>query len=366
MEGLGDLPGGAFASSARGVSRDGTVVVGRASAASVEEVFRWTATDGMKSLGNPGECYYCRVSVSDDGSVVVGDTRESDGSVESFVWDSVHGLRGFREMLVDEYKLDLTGWSSLAAFSLSGDGKVIVGGGWHDGHGEAFVADLRVVPEPVSTTLATWLLVCGLSARRRIARAAIAVTTTALLATASFGQCTPDPSLWTVLSVPPGRTAGTPVVCYDPATGLLTIDSRGMDGVAQTIGNADEIQGDDIGPIAFILWDGTLGQMLLPQFLNGVAWVMGNTVSTTRVIGTPVTGWYLPVGITGVLQYPTGLTPDHFYPYVELTINFAPNQPGGIMLGSVQFVPEPSALAIGVMALALFRSARAFSRAGVR
>ena len=52
---LGDLPGGNFASSAQGVSADGSVVVGGVDSSSEQEAFRWTTGGGMVGLGNlPG------------------------------------------------------------------------------------------------------------------------------------------------------------------------------------------------------------------------------------------------------------------------------------------------------------------------
>ena len=53
FSGLGDLSGGSsFTSFARGVSADGTVVVGRSISVNGFEAFRWTQTDGMVGLGD--------------------------------------------------------------------------------------------------------------------------------------------------------------------------------------------------------------------------------------------------------------------------------------------------------------------------
>jgi probable HAF family extracellular repeat protein len=69
---LGDLPGGAFSSQARGVSADGSVVVGNSISASGLEAFRWTAAGGMIGLGDlPGSFGSGASSVSADGAVVV-------------------------------------------------------------------------------------------------------------------------------------------------------------------------------------------------------------------------------------------------------------------------------------------------------
>ena len=53
--GIGDLPGGDFLSSARGISADGTVVVGDSHSSSGCEAFRWTEATGIVGLGDlPG------------------------------------------------------------------------------------------------------------------------------------------------------------------------------------------------------------------------------------------------------------------------------------------------------------------------
>ena len=69
---LGVLPGGDY-SEARGVSANGTVVVGFAvNAAGRERAFRWTASGGMQDLDTLGGYVSYAYGVSADGSVVVG------------------------------------------------------------------------------------------------------------------------------------------------------------------------------------------------------------------------------------------------------------------------------------------------------
>src|SRR5262245_39810238 len=55
FQGLGDLPGGPFASRVQEISADGQTVVGYSSSTSGDEPFRWTQTTGMVGLGTlPG------------------------------------------------------------------------------------------------------------------------------------------------------------------------------------------------------------------------------------------------------------------------------------------------------------------------
>jgi len=151
MVGLGDLPGDNFQSRARGVSDDGSVVVG----ASVSdfgnfEAFRWTAEDGMVGLGDlPGGL---DLSLADDanadGSIIVGRSR-AGASDAAFIWDADNGMRDLKQVLMDDFGLDLTGWSLNEAHAISADGTMIAGTGTNpDGNPEGWIA---VLPEPEPT-----------------------------------------------------------------------------------------------------------------------------------------------------------------------------------------------------------------------
>lgn len=97
IEALGDLPGGEFHSSARGVSPDGSVIVGNSKAGgatSVDfgEAFRWTEPGGMVSIGYLGgdAIIFARgEGASDGGLTVVGQTT---GSNAPFKWTSATGM----------------------------------------------------------------------------------------------------------------------------------------------------------------------------------------------------------------------------------------------------------------------------------
>lgn len=76
-----------------------------------------TKTRGMRSEA---------LAITKDGSVIVG---YSCG--DPFVWDRVNGMRSLKKVLVDDYHLDLTGWSLEEATGISDDAKTIIGHGWH-------------------------------------------------------------------------------------------------------------------------------------------------------------------------------------------------------------------------------------------
>jgi probable HAF family extracellular repeat protein len=165
MLGLGELLGAGSYSVAYDVTPDGSVVVGALASpiAGPREPFRWTAQGGMVGLGNLPDGSYDDAEaygVSADGSVIVG--RGFDGArPRSFIWDAGHGMRALEEVLVDEYGLDLGGWSSLLVAAISADGRTLVGSGVNPDRGnEAWVAVLdHSVPEPATGLLVSLGLV---------------------------------------------------------------------------------------------------------------------------------------------------------------------------------------------------------------
>jgi probable HAF family extracellular repeat protein len=146
MVGLGDLPGGANQSLANSVSADGSVVVGNGRSAVSMEPFRWTSGGGMVGLGRlPGGKSCLALGASADGSVVVGWGDSASGAFEAFIWDATNGMRSLHDVLVDDYGLDLTGWTVRRAQDASTDGSVLVGFGINpDGNTEAWIA---VIPK---------------------------------------------------------------------------------------------------------------------------------------------------------------------------------------------------------------------------
>ena len=144
MTGLGDLPGGTNWSRALGISADGSVVVGQSRSAFGYEAFRWE--DGlMTSLG--GGLYSAALDASADGSVIVGD------SGGAFIWDAENGIRNLQDVLVNDFDLDLTGWTLWSAEGISDDGLTIVGYGLNpDGYTEGWIA---TIPEPATLFLLT-------------------------------------------------------------------------------------------------------------------------------------------------------------------------------------------------------------------
>jgi len=158
MIGLGTLPG-SLGSSAYGVTEDGSIVVGRCYSGR-GEAFMWTASTGMVGLGFlPGWSNSWARDVSADGSVVVGCCM-TDIGWEAFIWDESNGMRNLKEVLENDFGLDLTGWTLNYANGISADGTVIVGRGDNpEGKREAWVvtfyepaieAKVKIVPNTLN------------------------------------------------------------------------------------------------------------------------------------------------------------------------------------------------------------------------
>jgi len=124
---LGDLPGGIFSSEANAISADGSVVVGRGNvnvfvSGGEGVAFRWTRDGGMDALGDlpGGSLKSIARGVSADGSVIVGQGNTAAGP-EAFRWTAAGGMVGLG---------DLPGGNvGSGAFDVSADGSVIVGVG---------------------------------------------------------------------------------------------------------------------------------------------------------------------------------------------------------------------------------------------
>jgi len=146
MAGLGVLPGGYSTSAAHGVSADGSVIVGESSVSFTSEAFRWTSGGGMVGLGDlpGGDFASAAAAVSADGSVVVGYGRSASG-IEAFRWTVEGGMVGLGDLPGGDF--------ASAAWAISADGSVVVGQGsiplgwtqafrWTSGGGMVGLGDL--------------------------------------------------------------------------------------------------------------------------------------------------------------------------------------------------------------------------------
>jgi uncharacterized membrane protein len=128
---VGDVP---VHSIARDVSNDGSIVVGDTETANA---FRWSTTFGLQFIAPDDSQDTFAYATDADGSVIVGQI----GFQRAYVWDETHGLRDLQNLLAAQ-DADLTGWALERAFGVSGDGRTIVGDGKHGGNTEAWIATL--------------------------------------------------------------------------------------------------------------------------------------------------------------------------------------------------------------------------------
>jgi len=119
FNGIGDLPGGPYQSFAEAISADGSTVVGQGRDADGSQAWRWTPSGGLEGLGHmsplaTGIAY----GVSADGSVIAGNGFSSNGD-EAFRWTEATGMQGIGSL--PSASFDST------ARDISEDGTTIVG-----------------------------------------------------------------------------------------------------------------------------------------------------------------------------------------------------------------------------------------------
>jgi hypothetical protein len=74
-------------------------------------------------------------------------------------------MRSLKQVLVDEFDLDLSAWHLYEATGISADGRTIVGKGYHYGFGtEAWIAH---IPEPATLSMLAFAALALGSHRRR-------------------------------------------------------------------------------------------------------------------------------------------------------------------------------------------------------
>ena len=130
---------------ATAVSADGSIVVGYARRTNPLEftAFRWEA-GAFVDLGDlpGGDVRGSARGISPDGSVVVGAGYTDEGS-RATIWDEEHGLRDLNEVLREAPDVDLGEWELSAAADVAADNRTLVGYGVNpDGHTEAWLVEL--------------------------------------------------------------------------------------------------------------------------------------------------------------------------------------------------------------------------------
>ncbi len=157
-------------------------------------------------------------------------------------------------------------------------------------------------------------------------------------------QPSPNGSLWNSVNNPNGQRA-IPVVFYDQSTGILAVDTRGVDRISNTATNTHNIAGDDVGMITLLI-PGPVPTSVFAPFnlvydpVMGLAWSSMYFGGKMQLIGNTIIGQYVTPGVYPVFQYRAG---DQLVNHsVEMAINFGQGVPGSVLNGVVQNVPEPT------------------------
>jgi hypothetical protein len=167
-------------------------------------------------------------------------------------------------------------------------------------------------------------------------------------------QPAPDPSLWEPPVFNPSGQRVVPVVYYDATTGILGLDTRGLNRIKDTPDYTTipgPIEYDDVGFIGFLLHTPITGGTFFPPFdqlfdpVQGLIYHADYSGGAYTLLAMGATGRFLWPGVYSVLQLPTGLKQSDF-PFVEMAVSFGPiPQCCGVFIPApnrVQIVPEPS------------------------
>jgi probable HAF family extracellular repeat protein len=112
FQGLGDWR-------VRGISADGSVLVGSRTIGNVTEAVRWSQETGLVGLGHfPGGNKSYAYAASQDGSVIVGASDSGTGDLQAFRWTPSTGLVALGT---------LPGDSTSQAFDVASNGALVVG-----------------------------------------------------------------------------------------------------------------------------------------------------------------------------------------------------------------------------------------------
>jgi uncharacterized membrane protein len=124
---------------AMAANRDGSVIIGYGDGTTA---LRWVRgrPQPLQRLPNGRPIGGVPRAVTADGGTIVGNLSAGEGP--AFIWDPIRGLRDLRQVLTNDYGLDVSAWVSLWPEGISADGRVIVGEGDAEVAGRGWIADL--------------------------------------------------------------------------------------------------------------------------------------------------------------------------------------------------------------------------------
>ena len=126
-----DPPPGATRFFARGISSDGSVVVGGLTSGSHSHAFRWTSLTGYQDLSTSTSPEFGATSVSGDGEVIGGALLSPSGNSRAMLWTAAFGI--------EDLGTGPATWTDAVILGMNGDGSVAVGQGVNDNGGYAML-----------------------------------------------------------------------------------------------------------------------------------------------------------------------------------------------------------------------------------
>ncbi len=135
-------------SSANAISSDGSAIVGHSTSANGQEACVWIAGTATGLGDLPGGAFTSTaLAASTTGSTIVGYGTSATGQ-EAFIWDATHGLRNLRDELLSKGVTVVSNWTLTQATGISADGLTIVGRGTNPlGQTEGWIVHLSA-PAP--------------------------------------------------------------------------------------------------------------------------------------------------------------------------------------------------------------------------
>lgn len=156
---------GVDAERATGVNSDGSAIVGSMGGG---DAFLWTSDQGIQELSHPWDSPSSVVFVSDvsDNGVIVGNGRQNGSSPNvAVLWSEDRGSRLFADMLAEDYGFAMEDFTYSRLTSVSDDGRVFAGVG-HFGS-EPDLGFVVIIPSPTPVFVAMCSLGAVCARRRR-------------------------------------------------------------------------------------------------------------------------------------------------------------------------------------------------------
>ncbi len=168
----------------------------------------------------------------------------------------------------------------------------------------------------------------------------LAKTTALLVVTATAVGQTVDPDLWGGGVTNPSGDQAVPMVVYETETGILYLNTLGINQINETI-TGDLIGGDDVGVISIsvsgpscaneVLLNGYIDQSIGGVVVNGMCFGLKQ-----QLFGVAAGAEYLqPSPRLEVFRYDGSFGRQDFGS-VEIAVNFQEGMPGAAMFGQVQ------------------------------